>query len=209
MEPVYDYEKLSTRTDEEMALHADLKERRLAEVFKLAKPNLEKDQLLVAILGCPDHRLISYYATSFQKLLSKPCAIVIFDKVISHLQKMATVIEHDVTQPFPIKPFDIVYSHVLLKFIKKDEQYKVLQNSYDALVPGGMAIHFLDEEDITTTSEHLPDGWYSVSLVEHEAKLAEQGIKFMEVPVNLEEFVPEKHKKTVHSVRTVGLVLIK
>ena len=209
MEPLYDYARISTRSLEEMNLRASLIELELEEVFKNDKPEMTKEQLMIAIVGVPDRRLISTYAASFERLLERPSAIVVFDKITDHLMGMPAVIKHDAVQPFPIKPFNLVYSHDLLRFIKHENQAKVLKNSYDSLDKGGLSVHILDEEVYSTSDERLPDMWYSVDLENLKNELKKSDISLTEMDIDVSSHVPKGLAYKIRGVKGKALLLKK
>ena len=59
----------------------------------------------------------------------------------------------------------------------------LIKNSYDALEPGGLAIHVLDKEDYETEELKLLNGLFSVPLDKWRAKLDELGIEYKNIPV--------------------------
>jgi hypothetical protein len=170
---------------------------------------MTKEQLMIAVVGVPDRRMISSYAAAFERLLEKPSAIVVFDKITDHLMGMPTVVKHDAVEPFPIKPFNIVYSHDLLRFIKRENQIKVLINSYDSLDQGGLAVHILDEETYATNEERLPDMWYSVNLQDIRKRLSESNIPLIEVDIDVTAHIPKDFTYKIRGVKGKALLLKK
>ena len=77
------------------------------------------------------------------------------------------------------------YAHVLLKFIPTEKQWNLIKNSYDALALGGLALHFLDEEDYKTGKKILSDGYFSVPLERWLKQLKANKIKFKKIPLKI------------------------
>ncbi len=107
----------------------------------------------VVVLGASDKRYIAIHKKIFQDLLGREVDIKTLDLDTHHLDGAEGVIGHDVTKPFPEAPYDLVFSHELMKFLSADEQKRVVQNSYDALGEGGIAMHIMHEPSINGTKE--------------------------------------------------------
>ena len=118
----------------------------------------------VAVLGCADKRLIPLHKRIFRTIVGKPVEVTTFDIAIEHLAGEERVVEHDCTQALPNGLFDIIYTHVLLRFIETEKQWDVIENSYTALKAGGLALHILDREDYETQAEKLGGGYWAVPL---------------------------------------------
>lgn len=95
----------------------------------------------IAVLGVADNRHVQGHKDLFSKILGHAVDIHTFDITTEHLLGEAQVYAQDVTEAIPYGPYDIVYSHVLLKFIPKEKQMRVIDNSVAALKHGGIAIH--------------------------------------------------------------------
>lgn len=128
----------------------------------------------VAVLGCGDKRYIPYHQRLFEDHLGTEVDMTTFDITTEHLSGTPGVVQHDCTLPLPGTPYDLTFAHVLLKFISVDKQLAVLKNSYDALRPGGIAIHIIDEKEMKTNEVPL-------SLLKEQ--LAVEKIEVTEVPV--------------------------
>lgn len=176
------HEKYRLRSDEEIQRRADVKEEELRRIFEAMDYKPVDDLIRVAVLGCVDPRLVAHHKRIFEKLLKKSVELTTFDITIEHLQGEPGVREHDCTLPLPHPPYHITFGHVLLKFIETEKQWDVLKNSYEALVPGGLAIHVYDEEDIKTTTVKQIDGGWPVPLERWMKKLEEENIPFENVP---------------------------
>lgn len=163
------HQKYSAKSDEELARRAEAKNQELEQIFTKFKVVIEDKLAKVAVMGCGDKRFIQYHKDFFEKYLAKPVELTTFDITTDHLKEVENVVRHDCTTPLPNSPYDITYAHVLLRFIPTEDQWDVVQNSYTALKPGGLAIHILDPEDYS--NESLPDGLYTVNLRNIETKL--------------------------------------
>lgn len=172
------HQEYAALPDAEIAARAKEKGEELETIFAGARPETGSDPLRIAVLGCGDRRLIAYHKTLFGRILGKAVDLVTFDIVTDHLEGGYNVIQHDCTEPLPKGPFDVTYAHVLLKFIDTERQWDVIRNSYEALKPGGMAIHVLDKGDYASGGRPAP-----VPLDRWKQKLSEEKIRHCEVPV--------------------------
>lgn len=116
----------------------------------------------VVVLGASDKRYVPIHKKIFEELLGSEVDMKTLDLDTHHLDGTEGVIEHDVTKPFPKVPYDIVFSHELMKFLSADEQKHVVINSYNALREGGLAMHIMHEPSIKGTKE-LRDWQYRVN----------------------------------------------
>ncbi len=187
------HQQYKQKDDLEIKKRAFVKTQELAEVIKQIPLQTHNSFLKIAVLGCGDRRFIRYHLEMFENIFDLPVEMLTLDITLDHLAGVNNVFQHDCTQQLPYGPFDTIYSHVLLRFIQTDNQWEVLENSYAALKPGGLAIHVLDTIDYTIKDKLLPDGYFSVPLRRWEEKLKAENIIY----------------KTIPLVHGVGLVLIK
>lgn len=123
-------------------------------VLRYAHFKPENTCLRIVVLGASDKRYIPIHEKVFSESTNKEIALVTFDLDPNHLGgTSSSVIHHDVTQAFPGEPFDIVFSHELMKFLTSEEQLKTMVNSYQALCQGGIAMHVIHEPSIKGTQE--------------------------------------------------------
>lgn len=176
------HQQFAFKPDEDITRRIDAKEQELVQIFESVQLLNERDVVRVAVLGCADKRLIQGHKKIFEKILNKKIELTTFDLSIEHLLGEENVIQHDCTLPLPNPSYDIVYSHVLLKFIPTEKQFDVIRNSFEALNSGGIAIHILDKIDYETVSLKLPDGCFAVPLADYEAELVKIGIDCKELP---------------------------
>ena len=177
------HQKYSNQPDEELKRRADAKEQELASIFQEVSLNNDSDPVRLAVLGCGDKRFIAHHKKIFENVLKRNVEVTTFDINIDHLAGESNVFQHDCTLPLPNSPYDITYAHVLLKFIEAEKQFDLLNNSFDALKPGGVAIHVFDEEQVKATSPKLPDGLWSVPLEKWKEKLTKLDIEYKEIPL--------------------------
>jgi tRNA G37 N-methylase Trm5 len=113
------------------------------ELLRIAELDGYKTEQLskIAVLGVADNRHVQGHRDLFSKILGHAVDINTFDITTEHLSGETQVYAQDVTEAIPYGPYDIVYSHVLLKFIPKEKQMRVIENSVAALKHGGIAIH--------------------------------------------------------------------
>ena len=177
------HQKYIGQSETEIQKRIDEKKRELSEIFSHTTLETKDSPVQVAVLGCGDKRFISGHKEIFESILARSVEITTFDITINHLLGEKKVFQHDCTLPLPHGPFDITYAHVLLRFVETEKQWDLIQNSFDALNPGGLAIHVLDTEDYETRTPQLPNGLFSVPLKRWEEKLNELGIKYKKIPV--------------------------
>lgn len=177
------HQKYTNHSDAEIANRANEKRQELALIFEQTQLKTDDELVRVAVLGCGDKRFIKHHQEIFESFLKRPIEITTFDITTEHLLGGKGVVEHDCTLPLPGGLYDITFAHVLLKFIETSKQWDLIKNSYDALKPGGLAIHIMDKEDYETKEILLPNGQYAVPLEKWKAKLDELEIEHKEVPV--------------------------
>lgn len=177
------HKKYAQLSDSDIAKRAQEKENELKEIFRRSSLKTDSEKIRIAVLGCPDCRLVKYHQQTFEKLIDKSVELITFDITTEHLCEAANAVEHDCTLPLPRGPFDITFSHVLLKFIETDKQWLLLKNSYDALKPCGMAIHVMDKEDYESITKQISENYYSVPLMRWEKKLKENNISYIKIPL--------------------------
>lgn len=177
------HQKYAALPDEEIAKRVAYKMEDLKAVMKATATIIGHAPLLIAVLGCPDPRYRPLQQQMLEKTLGKSVKLTTYDITVDHLQGVPGAVQHDVTEPLPGGPYDFILAHVLLRFIEEDRQWYVIFNSYDALKPGGVAIHVLDEEDYTTGGAIIPDGYHPVPLEKWKDKMRDLGMDYVEVPI--------------------------
>lgn len=177
------HQRYADMSDEEIQKRADAKERELVAIFNEVSLNTDSNPARVAVLGCGDKRFVSHHKRIFEKVLKRNVEIVTFDITVDHLEGESNVLEHDCTLPLPNPPYDVTYAHVLLKFIETAKQFDLLKNSFDALKPGGVAIHGFDWDELKAEGPKLPDGLWAVPLEQWKQKLTELDIEYKEIPL--------------------------
>ena len=184
---------------------AEVKEKELAFIFEALRFHCEEQTPRVGILGCADVRHIDAHKHIFKKLLQKEIEMTTVDVTIEHLKGEPNVIEHDLALPLPNPPYDILFGHVVLKFLETEKQWDAIQHAYDALRENGIAIFVFDEEDVATAADRQADGLFSVPLARWEKKLTDRDIQFQELHWNFETQTPNM----IRGLKGGALVLIK
>ncbi|HPN54738.1 MAG TPA: hypothetical protein PLB52_02290 [Candidatus Moranbacteria bacterium] len=177
------HQKYSNYSEEEIQKRADEKEAELKSIFEKVSLKTESEIIKLAVMGSGDKRFAKHHKRIFEKFVQKPVEVTTFDITTEHLEGEERIIQHDCTKTLPNAPYDITYVHVLLIFIETKKQWDVIENSYDALKRGGIAIHVFDKGDYSTNEKMLADGYFAVPLREYENKLKELNIDYFEVPV--------------------------
>ncbi len=138
----YHQEKMA-RTKERSEQVLQGKKKELKHVFDVLRYDNTNDRIKVAVLGCADPRHIEGHKRIFRELLEKDVEIVTFDITTDHLSKREEVIKHDVSNALPYGPFDIIFSHVLLKFVEPKRKMLVIKETFSALNIDGLGIHVI------------------------------------------------------------------
>ncbi len=125
-------------------------------VLNETKFNRSKKQVKIAVLGASDKRYLPIHQRIFETLLKKQIIMTTLDIDEVHLGKQKNVLEHNVTKPFPNTPYDLIFSHELMKFLTQEEQVKMLYNSFLALNKAGLAMHILHAPSLKGTKELKP-----------------------------------------------------
>jgi len=170
-------------SDEEIAARIAAKKDEFAAVLEASTVTVGKSPILIAVMGCPDRRMTPLHQKMFEDVLVKTVKMTTYDITTDHLEGVPGVVEHDVTEPLPGGPYDFILAHVLLRFIEEDQQWYAIFNSYDALKPGGVAIHVLDEQDYATKGDVIPNGYHTVPLEKWKDKMRALDMEYIEVPV--------------------------
>ena len=177
------YKIQAQRADDEIYDRANVKKMELAKALAGFQIGLSYAPVKIAVLGCGDRRMVQLHRDIFREILSREVKIFTFDINIAHLEGEDNVIKHDCVRPLPKGPYDIVYSQVLLKFLRPEDQWKVIWNSYKALAIGGRAVHILNRGDYTDTGEARDEDDYLVLLDEWKERLYESEVKYKEVEI--------------------------
>jgi hypothetical protein len=171
------HQKYVGLTEESILFGLRAKEIELTQVLEKIKYQPSQGVLKIAVLGCADKRFVKGHKILFQKLLGCEVNVITFDITIDHLKNEENIVQHDCTLPLPNKPFDLIFSHILLKFISPEKQWAVLENSFLALNPGGVALHFMDVGGKTLATSMIAGGVYQIDLENLKFKLQEKNIK--------------------------------
>ena len=162
---------MAAESDTESKKKLDEKEEELRAIFlEIKLPH--KDTYKLAVLGCGDKRHLKGNTKISESVLGKKIENTTYDLDVKHLGEDAE--EHDCTEELPGKDFDITYAHVLLKFIPRELQVALIENSYNALASGGVAIHVIDGDNIKPDK----DGFTSVDLDYIKDLLTESNIDY-------------------------------
>lgn len=170
------HQKFAQQADSIIDNKVRVKKEELEAVFRTVAPTYTSAPIRVAVLGCGDKRFVQKHRELFEDLLKASVSLTTLDITIEHLAGEGGVIKHDCTLPLPSGPYNITYAHVLLKFIDPAKQMDVIQNSYNALADGGIAIHVLDTEEYTGSAPIVP-------LEIYKSQLEMQHISFKEIPI--------------------------
>lgn len=187
------------KSDAEILHRAWIKEVQLRQIFAtVGLPQFSRPVVNVAVLGSADARLVPQHDRIFSAIFAKPVALTTFDLTVEHLQAASGVMQHDVTTPLPGGPYDLVYSDILIRFIEPAKQLDVVMNAWNALAPGGVAIHiFLMEDFHTEMQKEKTPGVQPIDFNQLQLKLNEKHIFYTEVPLRIETVKPGTDDKMV------------
>lgn len=179
-------------SDTEIASRVEVKEIGLRQVLaSIGAPVPVSPEVRVLVLGCANKRLIGEHQRIFSTIYGKPTRLTTIDVAVDHLVGGEGVIQHDATEPLPGGPYDVIYGDVLVRFVEPGKQFSVLKNSFDALAPGGVAIHIFAEEDFNPPEGYQPlPGTYLVDMNALQMMLVSAGIQYLEVPLRYDVFKP-------------------
>lgn len=123
-------------------------------VIKAMKFKPIAESVKVVVLGASDKRYIPIHKRIFEEILKKTIQMTTFDVDVNHFGgKSESVVKHDVTKAFPGTPYNIIFSHELMKFLTPEEQILAMKNSYYALSDHGLAMHIMHVPSIKGTGE--------------------------------------------------------
>jgi len=148
------YKEYATRGDDRIQDREKAKKSIVKYVINKVGFKPINNEVKVVVLGASDERYLPVHQRVFEGVLQFPVKMITFDVDTEHLGGTSnTVIKHDATNPFPNIPYDIVFSHELMKFLTSEEQITVIKNSHQALKKNGIAMHILHEPSIKGTPE--------------------------------------------------------
>lgn len=162
----------------------------LKNVFEKVGNDFSSESLHVGILGCGDKRFIRGHKKLLEGLVQKKIDLTTFDITVEHLAGEEGVVQHDVTEPLPGGPFDLIIGHVLLKFIPTQKQWDVVKNAYDALYQSGLAIFVQGKQELEYSDrvenykahdayQYKPGQLNPVLINDLKKKLTEAAIEFI------------------------------
>lgn len=151
----------------------------------------------IAVMGVSDKRYLSIHHNVFTSFFSDRASVTTLDIDTIHLGgETETEITHDITKPFPKTPFDVVFSHELMKFLSPNEQLEAIQQSFMALQEPGLAMHILHEPSLLGTSE-LRSWQYRVDPDELIFVLNQKGVSAVKIIFDSDSDVAWLRKTTV------------
>lgn len=168
------YLEYASQPDEWVANMEGTKDSIIRQVIQLMGYAPVQQPANVVILGASDRRYLPIHERIFRHRLGD-VQMVTYDIDREHLGSGPSVIQHDVTLPFPTFGYDLIFSHELMKFLTPEEQTRAIQNAHAALAKGGLAMHIIHEPSIKGTPE-LRWWQYRVEPEQLEQKLQGQGI---------------------------------
>lgn len=162
------------------------------------------DPVKVVVLGASDKRYIPIHQRVFENAVHRTIQMATLDIDADHLGgESDKVVLHDVTKPFPDAPYNIIFSHELMKFLTPEEQLQTIYNSYQALAQDGLAMHILHEPSIKGTSE-LRAWQHRVNPDELIEQLKAKNITATKLVFNSESDVAWLRETTVIAIKKNG-----
>ncbi|MBI2579723.1 MAG: hypothetical protein HYW27_02370 [Candidatus Aenigmarchaeota archaeon] len=148
------YKEYATRPDSRVADRERAKKSIVKYVLQKTGFKANKGPVKIVVLGTSDRRYLAVHRRVFEEILGCKTDVKTFDVDTEHLGgESGTEITHDTTKPFPDAPYDIVFSHELMKFLTEEEQLITIINSYNALGRDGIAMHILHNPSILGTPQ--------------------------------------------------------
>lgn len=190
------YAEYATRPDSRVQDRKIAKKSIIKYVLKEINFNPVGKPVRITVLGTSDKRYISIHQKVFEEVLRRNIKIITFDVDIKHLAGEDGIVLHDATEPFPETPFEIVFSHELMKFLTPEEQLKAIKNSHDALTDNGLAMHILHGPSIKGTKK-LREWQYRVNPDELIKQLEENNIQAKKLVFNSETEIDWMRETTV------------
>ncbi|MFA5185929.1 MAG: class I SAM-dependent methyltransferase [Patescibacteria group bacterium] len=186
------HQKYAAYSDAEIMSRVQVKDIGLRQVMASIGAQVPvAPEVRVMVLGCADKRFIEQLKRIFSSIFGKPVRLTTSDVTTEHLAGAEGVIQHDATMPLPGGPYDVIYGDVLVRFIEPAKQFAALKNSYDALAPGGIAIHIFAQEDFDPPEGYQPmSGTHKVDLNALQLEMTKAGIFFLEVPLRYDVLKP-------------------
>ncbi|MCL5667059.1 MAG: class I SAM-dependent methyltransferase [Patescibacteria group bacterium] len=175
------HQQYAALSDEEIQKKLQLKDMELRQVFSQISVNFTNSPVTVAVFGCGDRRLIAGHEEIFEKILGRSVEITTFDVTTEHLQGEKNIVQHDCTEPLSEGTFNIVFAHSMLKFVEVEKQWRIIQNSFQVLTEGGVAIHILDDRDRAGSGQAGAD-YFSVPWGRWKVNLMTAQIPFLDIP---------------------------
>lgn len=202
------YQRYGQLSDKEIAHRAAVKEMQIRQVFAaVGQPSFPNPLIRLAVLGSGDKRLVDAHRRIFETVFGKPVTMTTFDIDVEHLAgAQGGVIRHDVTEPLPETPYEVVYGDVIVRFVEPTKQFFVMKNAFDALAPGGIAVVNFAQEDFDPPPKYEPvAGTFRVDMNALQLEMAKAGIPFLEVPVRVETTKPGTDDKMI--INEMSLVM--
>jgi hypothetical protein len=146
------YAEYATRSNERVEIRAKVKKAILEKVF--FETHFQRtDKTRISVFGASDKRYLPVHKRLFEETLKTEVDMTTFDIDTEHLVGESNIKQHDVRQPLREEHSDIIFAHALLKFINISEQFTVIENSYKALIKGGLAINICHRPEFREISK--------------------------------------------------------
>lgn len=135
--------------------------------------------------------MVAMHKDLFSALLGTPVEQTTFDITVAHLEGAEGIVRHDVSEPVPGGPFQLVFADVVVRFLPPERQYRVVRNAWDALAAGGVAAIAFQHQDVRPEAEYVPaEGTFRVDIPAIEAALRADGIPFRWIETGFETVPP-------------------
>lgn len=186
------HKKYAAYSDAEIASRVQAKEIGLRQVMAtLGLRPPASPEVRALVLGCADKRFIEHHRRILSSIYGRPVRLTTADITVEHLLHAEGVVQHDATEPLPGAPYDVIFADVLIRFIEPAKQFAALKNTWDALAPGGLAIHIFAQEDFDPPAGYQPvAGTHKVDLNSLQLELTKGGVFYLEIPLRYDVYKP-------------------
>lgn len=195
------YAEYASKPDEWVANMEKTKDSIVKQVIKQTGYAPAQQPANVAVLGASDRRYLAIHERIFRHRLGD-VQMVTYDIDAEHLGgSRPWVIQHDITTPFSMPGYDLIFSHELMKFLTPEEQAQTMRNAHAALRRDGLAMHVIHEPSIKGTPE-LRSWQYRVEPTQLEQRLREYGLQASLLEFEADSTVDWLRETTVVVTRT-------
>jgi hypothetical protein len=196
------FKQYASCSDEYVADMARIKREIVQHVLEEMNFSLKKDKVRIAVLGASDKRYIKVHQGIFEAVFpGSKVEVNTFDIDTEHLGGELGIVEHDLNEPFPNPPYDVIFSHELMKFLTSESQIRVIENAYRALSTTGIGFHIVHEPAIKGT-DRLMHWQFRVAPDSLVTQLRETGISVQKLEFMTKTVLAHMQETTVLVIKS-------